>query len=163
MLVEGSFIVETPREEVWRRITDPAAMAPCVPGCEAIETIDSRNYKARVRVEVGPIKASFNLEVEITEENSPESVRSITRGEEGSRASIVSAHNLLQLIPLDERRTEIRYRSEVSVVGRLGKFGLGMMRKKADQLGKQFGERFAARLIGGVQVDASAPQPDVAR
>ena len=161
MLVEGSFTVEAPREEVWRCITDPAVMAPCVPGCEAIETVDSRNYKARVKVEFGPIKASFNLGVEITEENPPDSVRSITRGEEGSRASIVSAHNLLQLVPLDDRRTEIRYRSEVSVVGRLGKFGLGMMRKKADQLGKQFGDRFTARLIGGVQAEGLPPQADV--
>src|SRR5690242_20248270 len=55
--VEGRFEVPVPREAVWRCITDPKLMVGCIPGCEAIDTIDARNYRATVRVEVGPIKA----------------------------------------------------------------------------------------------------------
>jgi len=149
MLIEGSFTVPAPRERVWRYITDPAMMGPCVPGCDSIEVVDSRHYKARVRVELGPVKAGFNLEVEVTEESPPLAIHSTTRGEEGSRASIVSARSELRLETLAEGGTEVRYSSEVSVTGRLGKFGLGMMRKKADQLGKQFAERFSARVAAG--------------
>jgi uncharacterized protein len=147
MLVEGTFAVDAPHERVWRYITDPALMAPCVPGCDSVEVIDPLHYKARVKIELGPIKAGFNLDIEITEQSPPDSIHSTTRGEEGSRASIVSARNLLRLETLDERRTEVRYSSEVSLTGRLGKFGLGMMRKKAEQLGKQFAERFCARVV----------------
>jgi hypothetical protein len=34
----------------------------------------------------------------------------------------------------------------VSVVGRLGKFGLGMMKKKAKQMGEEFAEAFRERV-----------------
>jgi hypothetical protein len=34
----------------------------------------------------------------------------------------------------------------VSVTGRLGKFGLGMMKKKAEQLGAKFAESFRGKV-----------------
>ena len=55
MRIEGSFIVAAPRERVFAEITNPALMAGCIPGCEAIEVIDPKTYRARILVEVGPI------------------------------------------------------------------------------------------------------------
>ncbi len=40
--------------------------------------------------------------------------------------------------------TEVRYVSDISIVGRLGRFGLGIMRKKAAALGDDFAEAFRA-------------------
>ena len=148
MIVEGSFRVAAPRQEVWERIRDPMLMAGCIPGCRAIEMLTPTAYKAVVGVSVGPIRASFNLVVEVLEENPPERVLSRTRGEEGSRASIVSADNVLQLAALDDDTTEVAYSSEVSVTGRLGKFGLGVMKKKAEALGQDFANAFRAAVEG---------------
>ncbi len=145
MRVEGSFIVAAPRERVFAEITNPALMAGCIPGCEAIEVIDGKTYRARILVEVGPIKARFNLVVEVTEEEAPVRVASVTRGEEGTRASVISSTNELLLAPA-EGGTEVKYVSEVSVTGRLGKFGLGMMKKKAEQLGAKFAETFRGKI-----------------
>ena len=38
------------------------------------------------------------------------------------------------------------YRSDVSVTGRLGRFALGMMKKKAQSLGDEFAQNLQARL-----------------
>jgi carbon monoxide dehydrogenase subunit G len=145
MRVEGSFVVAAPRERVFAEITNPALMAACIPGCEAIEVIDGKTYRARILVEVGPIKARFNLVVGVTEEEAPVRVASVTRGEEGTRASVISSNNELLLAPADGG-TEVKYVSEVSVTGRLGKFGLGMMKKKAEQLGAKFAESFRGKV-----------------
>lgn len=145
MRIEGSFTVAAPRERVFAEITNPALMAGCIPGCEAIEVIDAKTYRARIVVEVGPIKARFNLVVEVTEEEAPVRVASVTRGEEGTRASVISSNNELRLAPA-EGGTEVKYISEVSVTGRLGKFGLGMMKKKAEQLGAKFAETFRGKI-----------------
>jgi carbon monoxide dehydrogenase subunit G len=146
MLIEGKFAVAAPRERVWQAIVDPTLMVGCIPGCEAIETIDPTHYKTAIVVEVGPIKARFNLVVEVTGQSPPESIRSVTRGEEGTRASILNAENLVTLAAVDGERTEVAYRSEVSVTGRLGRFGLGMMKKKAETLGAQFAQRFREKI-----------------
>ena len=146
MRIEGSFIVAAPRERVFAEITNPALMASCVPGCEAIEVVDPKTYRARVLVEVGPIKARFNLIVEVKSEEAPSRVVSVTRGEEGTRASVISANSELRLEPTAEGATTVHYLSEVSVTGRLGKFGLGMMKKKAEQLGAKFAENFRGKI-----------------
>ncbi|MCZ7562737.1 MAG: SRPBCC domain-containing protein [Burkholderiales bacterium] len=149
MRMEGRFEVGAPRERVWRCITDATLMVACIPGCEEIEPVDARSYRARVLVEVGPIKARFNLVVEVTEELPFDRVASVTRGEEGTRASMLSADNLVTLTELGPELTEVRYSSEVSVTGRLAKYGLGMMRKRVDRLGVQFAERFRERIGSG--------------
>jgi len=146
MKIEGSFVVAAPRERVFAEITNPALMASCVPGCEAIEVIDPKTYRTKILIEVGPIKARFNLIVEVTSEEPPGRVVSVTRGEEGSRASVMSANNELRLEPTADGGTEVRYVSEVSVTGRLGKFGLGVMKKKAESLGAKFAETFRGKI-----------------
>jgi carbon monoxide dehydrogenase subunit G len=146
MRVEGTFIVAAPRERVFAEITNPALMASCIPGCEAIEVIDPKTYRARILVEVGPIKARFNLVVEVTAEEPPARVLSVTRGEEGTRASILSANSELRLEPTVDGATAVQYVSEVSVTGRLGKFGLGVMKKKAEALGAKFADTFRNKI-----------------
>jgi carbon monoxide dehydrogenase subunit G len=146
MKIEDSFVVAATLERVWACITDPEAIGPCIPGCDGIEITGPRNYTARVKVGLGPIRATFDLAVEVTEERPPSYVASVTRGEEGTRASVLSAHNELWLTSTGDGATEVRYSSEVSVVGRLGNFGLGVMKKKAKSLGDQFAEAFRARV-----------------
>ncbi|HUC61753.1 MAG TPA: carbon monoxide dehydrogenase subunit G [Alphaproteobacteria bacterium] len=162
MRIEGAFRIAAPRAEVWKRITDPALMASCVPGCEAIERQSPTRYGARVKLAVGPIKASFNLVVEVVREEPPERVRSTTRGEEGSRASIVSAENVVALVEIDPVTTEVSYSSDVSVTGRLGKFGLGVMRKKAESMGADFVAAFRARVEDAGAAAGAAPAGAVA-
>jgi carbon monoxide dehydrogenase subunit G len=146
MRIEDHFVVAASRERVWAAITDPSIVAPCIPGCQSVEVISPTLYKAKIRVQLGPIKADFNVDVEIVSETAPEELHSRTRGEEGSRASSLSAENTLRLTALTDNETEVFYASEAAVVGRLGKFGLGVMKKKAESLGRDFAAAFKQRL-----------------
>ncbi len=149
MEIKGTFTVAAPRSKVWRFITDPEVMGPCIPGCESIEVTGPNTYLAKVQVKLGPIKTRFNLEVELIEEVEPDRVISRTRGEEGSRASIVSAENVLRLSNADSGGTEIYYRSEVAITGRLGKYGHGVMKKVAKKLSDKFADDFRAQVESG--------------
>ena len=153
MKIEETFTVAAPRGKVWRFITDPEVMGPCIPGCDSIEVTGPTTYNAGVRVKVGPIKARFNLEVEVIEEIEPDSVISRTRGEEGSRASIVSAESVLRLSDADSGGTEVYYSSEVAISGRLGKYGHGMMKKIAKKLSDKFANDFRERVESGKAQD----------
>ena len=146
MRVEDRFVVAAPCAQVWTAIRDPNVVAPCIPGCQSVEVVSPTLYKAKIRVEVGPIKANFNVDVEIISESEPHEVRTRSRGEEGSRASSLSAESTLRLTPLSDHETEVFYASEATVVGRLGKFGLGIMKKKAESLGRDFAAAFKQRV-----------------
>ena len=147
MRIEGNFDIAESRDVVYRHITDPGLMARCVPGCESIEQISPTGYRARVTISVGGIKARFNLVVEVTREQPPCLVLSQTRGEEGSRASVLSADNELTLAEIDPLTTRVSYSSEVSVTGRLGKFALGVMKKKVGAMGQEFADRLREFIL----------------
>ena len=86
--------------------------------------------------------------MEKTEERPPHFASSTTKGEEGGRASTLNATSTLSLSEV-EGGTEVAYASDVSVFGRLGKFGLGVMKKKARDLGQTFAETFREKVEEG--------------
>lgn len=146
MKIEGDFEVAHPRTEVWNKIRDPQVMGSCIPGCDSVEQVDERSYRVTVSVKVGPIKAHFNLSVEVLEEEHPHTIFSRTSGEEGTRSSVVTSDNVVRLTETGTCGTRVDYVADVSMTGRLGKFGLGIFRKKADQLAAQFVVNFREKL-----------------
>jgi carbon monoxide dehydrogenase subunit G len=147
MKIEGNFEVDGPIEAVWIHIRDPELVASCMPGCTGVSALSPTLHRATIRVALGPIKTSFNVEIEIIEEIASSEIRSRTRGEEGGRASTVSSENVLRLEALGPVKTNVIYSSEVSVVGRLGRFGLGVMRKKAESMGRDFAVLFGQKVL----------------
>ncbi len=146
MHLEGAFDVKAPRAVVWERITDPVLMVGCIPGCESIEEVDPKTFKAVIGVSVGIVRARFRLVVNITREDPPNAIHTTTTGEEGTQASMVTATNVMTLTELDMNETRVSWQSDLSLSGRLGKYGLGIMRKRADALSNQFAANFKARL-----------------
>jgi carbon monoxide dehydrogenase subunit G len=144
--IEERFVIAAPIDRVWAFIRDPERVAPCIPGCESVEGISADSYRSTIAVALGPIKARFNVIIQITEEQPPTKLACVTKGEEGSRASVISATSELRLAPEGDNRTEISCSSEVSIVGRLGKFGLGIMKKRATQLAAEFASAVQERV-----------------
>ena len=138
MKIEKSFTVAAPRAAVWQFITSPEAVAACIPGCENVEQTGESTYRAAIRIKIGMIKARFKVDIETVEETPPEFARYRTLGDEGGKASRLKAESKLVLTALDDATTEVMYSSEISLLGRLGKFSQGMMNKIADSLGESF-------------------------
>lgn len=146
MKIDERFVIAAPIDQVWSFIRDPERVAPCVPGCESVETLSAQNYRSTIAVALGPIRARFNVVVEVTEEAPPRRLLCLTKGEEGSRASMISATSEITLEAVSQNETEVRCASEVSIVGRLGKFGLGIMKKRASQLAGEFAGAVQQRM-----------------
>ena len=89
---------------------------------------------------------------EVEEEIESESIRSKASGEEGSRASMLTSHNMLTLREMAPDRTAVMWNADVNITGRLGKYGLGLMRKKAEKLSGEFVAAFAATVEAGTVV-----------
>ena len=148
MKIEKTFSINAPQQTVWEFVKNPRKMAPCIPGCKNIITLDPTHYEAEFQVKIGPISANFELVIEILEETPPSEIISKIRGQEGSRASTVTADNFLRLTGSTEKMTEIYCVSESSVVGRLGRYGLGVMKKKADATWDEFANNLRRKLEG---------------
>jgi carbon monoxide dehydrogenase subunit G len=158
MLIEGQFPVAAPPHALMRHLFDARLMASCLPGCESLEPLDAERYRAVVVIAMAGIKARFNLEVQITRRDES-NVWATTRGEEGGNASSLQADSQVSLAAAPEG-TLVTYGSEVSVSGRLGRFALGMMKKKAQSMGEEFADNLR-RKLEALEAPAAAPEPAV--
>ena len=59
MLIENTFTVARPVEEVWAFMLDVEKIAPCMPGAELTETVDDHTWKGKVNMAFGPVKMAF--------------------------------------------------------------------------------------------------------
>ncbi|MEJ8823322.1 SRPBCC domain-containing protein [Variovorax humicola] len=154
MLIEGQFPVAAAPDALMVHLLDASLMASCLPGCEALERLDDDRYRAVVVIAMAGIRAQFELQVEITRRDE-NNIWSVTRGEEGGRASSLQADSVVTLTPGPEGSV-VCYRSEVNLTGRLGRFALGMMKKKAQSMGDEFAANLRKRLES-LQPAAAAP------
>lgn len=151
MLIEGEFPVAAAPRQLLAHLFDARLVASCLPGCESLESLDDDRYRSVVVVAMAGIKARFDLEVEIVRREGFE-VWAVTRGAEGGQASTLRAESQVSLVPSPEG-TLVRYRSDVTITGRLGRFALGMMKKKAQSMGDEFAANLRTKLE---QVDAES-------
>src|SRR5207248_10895637 len=61
--IETSFDVPVPPERAWALLMDVPRVIPCMPGATLTETVDDANWKAAVKVKLGPISLAFDTTV----------------------------------------------------------------------------------------------------
>lgn len=163
MEIEKTLLLDAPPARVWALLLDPNAMGACVPGMESIEVISDSEYVAVMKVKISFISARFKLKTRIVERDEPRYLRAEGTGEDTSVASSLKQVSEMWLAEREGGGTELRMKVKVDVLGRMGTFGLGVMKTKADRLWDEFGVNAAARLAGGEAVAAPvAAVPGVA-
>ena len=71
------------------------------------------------------------------------------RSEDTSVASSLKQRSEIFLSATPDGGTDLRIKIDVDLLGRLGAFGLSVMKTKADRIWEEFGNNLAARLEGG--------------
>jgi carbon monoxide dehydrogenase subunit G len=146
MVIESSFAVDAAPQRVWDFLVDPTQMVGCVPGCASVEQTGENTYRAVMTARVAYITFSAPTEVTITRLDPPHTLESVARGEDRRLGSNVQINATLQLTPRDDGGTEVAYRADVSLWGKLGTLGEPVFRQKATQMGREFARCVQTRL-----------------
>ena len=162
MEIEKTLFLDAPPARVWALLLDPTSMGACVPGMESIEVISDSEYVAVMKVKISFISARFKLKTRIVERDEPRYLRAEGTGEDTSVASSLKQVSEMWLAEREGGGTELRMKVKVDVLGRMGTFGLGVMKTKADRMWDEFGVNAAARLGSGAADVVAAPAPAVA-
>lgn len=157
MEIEKKLVVSAPREQVWAMLLDPHVMTGAVPGMQSIDVISPTEYVALMKVKISFISAKFKLHTHIVEQREPEYLRAEGTGEDASVASSLKQTSEVFLTDAPEGGTELRIKVNVDLLGRLGTFGLSVMKTKADRMWDEFGKNLQQRLEGG-QAEATPAQ-----
>ena len=81
MDVTGSYSFNATPDRVWDLMMDPAAIASCIPGCEALEPDGPDRYRAKITMGLAAITGTYEGTVVITEKIEKSSYRLSVEGQ----------------------------------------------------------------------------------
>ena len=154
MKLEGEYIFNGPREEVWELLRDPEVLVTALPGAQSLERVGENEYEGNMHVRVGPVSGVFSGRIVISEEVVPESYTMSVEGKGG--LAFAKATGDVQLIDQGDDTTLMKYAGEFHVGGRLVSVGQRlldsvskkMLRQGLDTLNGVLKERVAAQAEG---------------
>ena len=146
MQIEEQFSVKSSIQKTWDSLLDPEILGACIPGCEKVQKINEKEYDTIIKAKVGFIAVRFKLRTAIQEIDPLRLIRTVGEGKELRNLGHFKQKTCINFHPLSENETEISYRSEVSIVGKLATFGDRILKAKAKEVGKAFAEAVKKKL-----------------
>jgi carbon monoxide dehydrogenase subunit G len=143
MDITGSYTFTAPPERVWDLMMDPAAIAACIPGCEALEPDGVDRYRARITLGLAAITGTYDGTVVITEKVAPSSYRLAVEGQ--GRPGFVKGSAAITLRP-DGGGTIVELTAAVQTGGAIARLGQRLIGSAA----KMMQDRFFACMQGKV-------------
>jgi uncharacterized protein len=137
MIIEDTFTVEAPIQKVWDFFLDFEQMGKCMPGAEVRQT-DPGNFEGDLKVKVGPLGAAFSGTVTITEQMPPNTITAAVKAKDKGTGSMAQGEFSSSLRRIDPGTTEVSYRIDVTIRGKIGQFGQTVIQDTARRLTAEF-------------------------
>jgi carbon monoxide dehydrogenase subunit G len=125
MKLEGEYIFDGTREEVWELVRDPEVLATALPGAQSLQKISDNEYEGKMQIRVGPVSGLFSGKVVVSNEVPPESYTLSVEGRGGPGFATGTGH--VQLIDQGDGTTLMKYVGDVQIGGRLASVGQRMV------------------------------------
>jgi len=152
----GRYIIPALPEAVWAGLNDPDTLKACIPGCQKIEKTDPTNFIATATLKIGPVKATFQGKVGLSDLDPPHRCRLSGEGQ-GGVAGFAKGDAEIVLTPEGDG-TVLTYTAKASVGGKLAQIGQRLIDGAAKQIADDFFSRFAEKLTVPTPVELT-PDP----
>jgi carbon monoxide dehydrogenase subunit G len=151
MKLEGEYLFNGPREEVWKLVRDPDVLATALPGTQSLNKISDTEFEGVMHLKIGPMAGDFSGRLVVSEEVPPESCTLTVDGKGAVGFGKGVGH--VQLFEQADGKTLIKYTGDLTVGGKLASTGQrmietvskSMVRQGLEALDKALQARVAAR------------------
>ena len=154
MQQQGVYEVPASVELVWAALNNLAVLQRCVPGCQSMQQLGDTHFAAAVKAKVGPVNATFQVQLAITESDPPNSY--VLQGEVKGGAGVAKGAANVQLFEVCANVTSLSYSVDASVGGKLAQVGSRLVDAAAHKMADEFFANFCAALAAEEVGDAKA-------
>ncbi len=121
MKIEGEYLFNGSREDVWEIVRDPQVLATALPGTKSLDKVGENEYAGEMNVRVGPVAGLFSGRLIVSNEVEPESC-TLTVDGRGSPGFMNGTGNVF-LYDQGDSTTLMKYDGEVQIGGKLASVG----------------------------------------
>ncbi len=136
MHFNGEQTIHSPIQRVWAFFMEPENVASCAPGYKSMEILGPDHYKPTVAVGVGPVRATFTLDIRLVDLREPNHATVVVRGQAAGNAVEATAEADMEEIA--ENETHLRWNSQVNLNGPIASVGSRLIESTANKLTVQF-------------------------
>lgn len=144
MELSGEYRLPADRETVWKMLNDPEVLKECIPGCEELEKTSDTSFTAKVTSKIGPVKAKFKGDVELTDMDPPKGYTISGQGK-GGAAGFAKGSSKVTLEE-DGDETILRYTANAQLGGKIASVGSRLIDGVAKKMADQFFNKFADKV-----------------
>jgi len=141
MDMTGETLIPATREVVWRALNDPEILRQSIPGCESIDKKSDTAFSAKVVAKVGPVRATFTGEVQLSDLDPPNGYRISGEGK-GGPAGFAKGGATVRLSDA-EGGTKLSYTVDAQIGGKLAQIGSRLIDATARSMAQDFFGRFS--------------------
>ena len=141
MMFDGKIDLDVPVDQAWDFLIDINKFSACLPGIEEVKQIDDKTFEGVLAAAVGPISGNFKFRATIVESRPPEQMVVQTEGTDSVTKSVVNTDMTLDLRKLANNRTQMDYKADVKIKGRLAILGDMILRATATLILQEFTRR----------------------
>jgi carbon monoxide dehydrogenase subunit G len=136
MQLTGKHIVNAVPPKVWKMLMDTETLAKVVPGISKLEKTGENTFKSIVEIKLGPVNGSFtgNLEMEDVNEEKGFTLKVLQNSKIGNANAAIK----IDLLPVDDKQTEVAFDGDVKLSGLIAGMGQRVMGSVSNTLAKQF-------------------------
>jgi carbon monoxide dehydrogenase subunit G len=141
MNFDGKIDLAVRIENVWEFLIDINKFSTCLPGIEEVKQINSNTFEGTLSAAVGPISGKFNFRSTILDSKPPEKMVVRTEGTDSVTKSTVNADMTVDLRRISDDMTELHYKADVKIDGRLAILGDMILRATATLVLQEFARK----------------------
>ena len=137
------------RDAVWAALNNTEILKQAMPGCESFDAIEENKFEAKLTAKVGPVKAKFKFQVELSEINAPNGYTILGEGQ-GGVAGFAKGSAKVDLTE-DGDETILAYNVQANVGGKLAQLGARLIDGTAKKMADDFFGNFTDILSGSLE------------
>ena len=157
MQMTDSQRIEAPREKVWEALNDPEVLKASIPGCEELIKHSDTELEAKVKLKVGPVKATFGGKVTLSDLDPPNGYTIEGEGS-GGVAGFARGGAKVHLEQDGPDATILSYEVDAKVGGKLAQLGSRLIDSTSKRLAGEFFTAFAEQVAPKAPEEGAAEE-----
>jgi carbon monoxide dehydrogenase subunit G len=141
VILNGTIDLDVPVQKAWDFLIDIEKFSTCLPGIDSVQQVDDKTFDGMISATVGPISGKFNFRSTIVESKPPEQMVVKTEGQDTVTKSTVNADMTVDLRRVSDSKSQMDYKADVKIKGRLGILGDMVLRATATLILQEFTKR----------------------
>jgi carbon monoxide dehydrogenase subunit G len=146
VLIENSFEVPAPIDQVWSYLQDIEKVVPCMPGAELTETMDESNWKGKVTIKLGPVSMAFAGKVTLDQLDEVGHRAVLKASGMEQRGKGAASATITSTLEQSSEGTKVKIVQDLKVSGQAAQFSRGMMQDVSTKLTQEFADCLKANM-----------------